>query len=158
MVDDSVPTFPHLLAALDTFLTRLGAELGARADAIGVRFRGSHGRILHLLAPEGTRPARLAEGWISKQAIGKRIRELVELGLVEVVADPADRRATLVRRTPEGDAVIGRAWAAIHEIEAQLRADVGEERWEVFRGVLDELAWPWAPPLLHERLRDGSGS
>jgi len=157
VVDERPPTFPHLFAALDTFQTGLGAMLAARREAVGVRLRGSHGRILHLLAPEGTRPARLAEGWISKQAIGKRIKELVDAGVVEVVPDPDDRRATLVRRTPEGDAVMGRAWSAIEDIEAELREQVGEERWDVFRGVLDELAWRWAPPLLLERLEDRVG-
>lgn len=153
MVDENgPPTFPHLLAALDTLLARLGDELGARRGAVGVRLRGSHGRILSLLAPEGTRPARLAEGWISKQAIGMRVQELVGMGLVVVEPDPVDRRATLVRRTATGDEVRDRTLAVVADIEQALRDQVGDERYDTFRSVLDELAWPAAPALLLERV------
>jgi len=154
MVDDLEPGFPHLLAALDTFQARVGEALAARAPAVGIRIRGSHGRILHLLAPEGTRPSDLAEGWISRQAVGQRVRELVDLGLVAVEPDPDDRRATLVRRTSTGDEVRDRTLAAALEVEQELRELVGEERWSAFREVLDELAWPLAPALLVERRRE----
>lgn len=150
MVDEAAD-FPHLLAALDTFQARVSAELVARSSSVGVRLRGSHGRILHLLEPGGTRPARLAEGWISKQAVGQRVQELVRMGLVVVEPDPSDRRATLVRRTAEGDGVRDRTLAVALEIEAALRREVGERRWRTFRGVMDELAWPHAPSLLVER-------
>lgn len=156
VVDDlEPPTFPHLLAALDAFQARLGAELSARAEAAGVRIRGSHGRILHLLSPAGTRPSQLADGWISKQAVGKRIQELAGMGLVVVEPDPEDRRASLVRRTPDGDAVRDRTLAAVVGLEQELREEVGDERYRAFRGVLDELAWPHAPPLLVEHVRSG---
>lgn len=158
MVDgNDVPAFPHLLAALDTFQARVSDGLAARADQLGVRLRGSHGRILQLLAPEGTRPSRLAEGWISKQAVGQRVEELARAGLVVRVPDPDDRRATLVRRTPEGDEVSARATAAALDLERELAAQVGQERWRTFREVLDELAWPWAPAPLLEQGRGGAG-
>lgn len=157
MVDDpDRPAFPHLLAALDAFQSRVGAELGALAAATGIRIRGSHGRILHLLAPEGTRPSRLAEGWITKQAVGQRVRELVELGLVVVEPDPGDGRATRVRRTAEGDRVRDRTLAGALDVERELRDQVGADRWAVFRDVLDELAWPMAPALLVEQQRRGA--
>lgn len=152
MVDQVVePSFPHLLAALDTFQTRVSAGLQARADSVGVRLRGSHGRILHLLDPAGTRPSQLAEGWISKQAVGMRIKELERMGLVVVEPDPADRRATLVRRTPEGERVRDRTSAVAVDIERELREQVGAGRYDTFRSVLDELAWPCAPELLVAR-------
>lgn len=159
MVDQfGEPAFPHLLASLDTLMARLGAALGERAGAIGVQLRGSHGRILNLLAPEGTRPSRIAAGWISKQAVGMRVQELVRMGLVVVEPDPADRRATLVRRTPEGDAVCDRTLVVVLDIERELREEVGEARFEAFRSVLEELAWPYAPPLLLDRVqRDHPG-
>ena len=153
MVDEiAEPAFPHLLAALDTFQARVGGALAARAGSVGVRLRGSHGRILNLLAPEGTRPSRLAEGWISKQAVGMRVQELVRMGLVVVEPDPADRRARLVRCTAEGDQVRDRTLAMADDIERELRDQVGDARYEAFRSVLDELAWPSAPQLLLERV------
>jgi DNA-binding MarR family transcriptional regulator len=153
MVDENVgPAFPHLLAALDTLQTRVGAALGERAGSMGVRLRGSHGRILNLLAPAGTRPSQLADGWISKQAVGMRVQELVRMGLVVVEPDPADRRAHLVRRTPEGDRIRDRTLAMADDIERELREQVGDARYEAFRSVLDELAWPFAPQLLLDRV------
>src|SRR5688500_9346749 len=99
MVDDT----DHLLARLERLTTRLGREMGARNAAAGVPWlRGSQGRILNLIGPDGTRPTALAEGaWVSKQAIGKRIAELEQRGLVRIEDDPADGRAVLVHLTKE---------------------------------------------------------
>lgn len=133
---------PHLFAALDALQRRLGPEISARMRPHGAELRGSHGRILGLLPPEGARPSALAEGWISKQAIGKRIQELVESGLVSVEPDPDDRRATIVRRTAEGTRLRAVAKKEIAEIEASLAAEVGAKRYRLFREVLDELAAP----------------
>lgn len=159
MVDEvGPPAFPHLLAALDSFQAAVGAGLAARTELVGVRLRGSHGRILHLIEPDGSRPTRLAEGWISKQAVGKRVQELVRLGLVAVEPDPADGRATVVRRTAEGDAVRDRILSAVRDLEAELRGQVGAARWDAFRAVLDELAWSHAPDLLLERMARERGA
>lgn len=138
---DSDPDTPiHLLAALDAFQRRLGTEMVRRMQRHGARLRGSHGRILGLLPPEGARPSALAEGWISKQAIGKRIHEMLAVGLVEVEPDPVDRRATIVRRTDAGDRLRSVATDAIAEIEAGLAVEVGPDRYRIFRDVLDQLA------------------
>lgn len=143
MVDDveaADPSLPHLFAALDALQRRLGLEMTSRMRPHGARLRGSHGRILGLLPPEGARPSALAEGWISKQAVGKRIQELAAAGLVAIERDPGDRRATIVRRTAEGNRLRSAANEAIAEIEARLAAEVGAERYRLFRDVLDELA------------------
>src|SRR3954449_664956 len=96
---------PHLLALLDGFQRRLGREVSTRMRGTGV-LRGSEGRILGLIERDGTRPTSLAEGtWITKQAIGKRVRELEERGLVAVRADPDDGRAVRVHRTAKGERV-----------------------------------------------------
>ena len=124
---------------LDGFQRRLGRELSARMRGTGV-LRGSEGRILGLIEPDGTRPTSLAQGsWITKQAIGKRIRELEERGLVEVRADPEDGRAVRVLRTGKGDRVKARTDARIAALEQDFAAEVGEERYRIFREVLGEL-------------------
>jgi DNA-binding MarR family transcriptional regulator len=134
------PPLPHLLAALDAFQRRLGPEISSRMPPHGPRLRGSHGRILGLLPPEGARPSALAEGWISKQAVGKRIQEMAGAGLVAIEPDPDDRRAMIVRRTAEGNRLRSAANEAIAQLEASLAAEVGAERYRLFRDVLDELA------------------
>ena len=106
----------------------------------GVR-RGSEGRILGLIEPEGTRPTALADGsWVTKQAIGKRVRELEERGLVAVRPDPEDRRAVRVHRTAKGDRAKRSTEARIAELERDFAAEVGEERYRTFCEVLRELS------------------
>lgn len=102
--------------------------------------RGSEGRVLGLIEPDGTRPTSLAEGtWITKQAVGKRIRDLEERGLVTVRPDPADGRAVRVHKTPEGERVKAATEQRIAALERDLAAEVGEHRYRIFRQVLDEL-------------------
>lgn len=151
MVDQgrSSQSVPHVVAGVDALQRRIGESLAARLTAMDIDLRGSHGRILSLIGPEGTRPSVLAQGWVSKQAIGERLRELRELGLVTVYPDPGDRRATVVRRTSEGDRVLARLSHGIADFEGELRDEVGAARYEVFRSVLDELAAGHLPPALH---------
>ena len=142
---DHLPV-PHLLAGLEGIRHRLGLELAQRSLGSAVRLRGAEGRILDLLGQHGARPTELADGaWITKQAIGKRIRDLEMRGLVEIAPDPDDRRAVVVTRTPQGDETWAAALAAIAEIERELAAEVGEDRYAAFREVLDELAGRFVP-------------
>ena len=102
--------------------------------------RGSEGRILGLILPGGSRPTALAEGsWITKQAIGKRVRDLEERGLVSVRPDPEDGRAVRVHRTRKGESVKATAEVRIAEMERAFAEEVGEDRYRIFREVLDEL-------------------
>ena len=135
MVYDS----PHLLALLEGFQRRLGREVAERMRDTGI-LRGSEGRILGLIEPDGTRPTSLAEGsWITKQAIGKRVRELEERGLVAVAPDPEDGRAVRVHRTAEGERVKRQTEQRIGELERAFADEVGEDRYRIFREVLDAL-------------------
>ena len=132
---------PHLLAALDGVRTRLRGAMETRAAMAGVSLRGSHARVLYLIGPEGTRQTELAEGaWITKQAIGRRIREMADQGLVSVEPDPDDGRATIVRRTRAGDELRGRVDAMIAEVEHELATIVGADDYRTFRKVADQLA------------------
>ena len=80
---------PHVLATM-TLVERRREEMGARMAPHGVVMRGSHARLLHLVPPDGARPSELAQDWISKQAVGQRIQEMLEAGLVTVEPDPRD--------------------------------------------------------------------
>lgn len=114
--------------------------MAARMALHGVVMRGSHARLLHLVPPDGARPSELAQGWISKQAVGQRIREMLEAGLVTVEPDPQDGRANIVRRTPEGDLTMTLVMRELATLETELAAAVGPRRYRTFRAVLDELA------------------
>ena len=141
---------PHVVAGVDALQRRIGEALTERLTVMRIALRGSHGRILSLIGPEGTRPSVLAQGWVSKQAIGQRLGELQELGLVTVQQDPHDRRANVVRRTSEGDRVLAQLDEGIADFERGLRTEVGSERYDVFRDVLDELVRDHLPPALRQ--------
>lgn len=144
MVDET--ELPHVLAGLEGMRQRLGHELTRRSLDDAVRLRGADGRILDLLGDHGARPTELADGaWISKQAIGKRIHDLRQRGMVEIAPDPRDGRAVVVSRTARGDRTWAAALAAIGDIERQLASEVGDERYATFRSVLDELASGFVP-------------
>lgn len=140
---------PHVVAGVDALQRRIGEALTKRLATMGIALRGSHGKILSLIGPDGTRPSVLATGWVSKQAIGQRVRELQELELVTVQQDPLDRRATVVRRTSEGDRILNQLTEGIADFERVLRDEVGAARYKLFREVLDELVRHHLPPVLH---------
>jgi DNA-binding MarR family transcriptional regulator len=130
----------HVLATLSIVERRLGQAMAARMAPHERVTRGSHARLLNLVPPDGARPSELAHGWISKQAVGKRIQEMAEAGLVTVTPDPHDGRASIVSRTAEGDRTLALIMHELAGLEAELAEKVGERRYRMFRTVLDELA------------------
>ena len=130
----------HVLAVMTAVERRLAEAMAARMAPHEVIMRGSHARLLDLVPPDGARPTELAQDWISKQAVGKRIQEMLEAGLVTVEPDPLDGRANIVRRTAEGDRAMALVLSELSALEAELAGEVGERRYRTFRAVLDELA------------------
>ena len=142
MVDERARTDHglHVLAALGALDRRIDGDMRALLSSYVPGLRGSYGRILDSIADEGSRPSALVAGsWITKQAVGKRIRELEAIGWVSVHADAEDRRAVIVQRTPVGDRVRGAAREAIRAMEERWAEQVGARRYATFRAVLDEL-------------------
>ena len=140
MVDESSADGPlHVLAALGALDRRIDRDLRHLRSPIAAGMRGSHGRILGQIADQGSRPSALAAGWISRQAMGQRLRELQERGWVDVSADPSDRRAVVVRRTEAGERVRDATVAAIAAMEERWAAAVGPEQYAALRAVLDAL-------------------
>lgn len=148
-------TSANVLASVEWLTRRIAADVRALRQAHTVPItRASQGLILHLLPEDGARPTELADGrWISKQAIGQRVRELIELGLVRTDPDPTDRRAVIVRRTPAGDRVAAQLHHHIAVLERSWAQQVGEDRYATFRAVLDELGADHAPTLVHQHPR-----
>lgn len=149
----SDPPSLHVLDALEWLMRRIDDEFRThREDRDTPITRGSQGRILHLLPDDGARPTDLAAGgWITKQAIGQRVRELEEAGLVTTDPDPSDGRAVIVRRTREGNLLAAEILDTIAEVERSWADQVGQERYATFRAVLDELGGDHAPILLNRR-------
>ena len=136
-------TSGHVFVHLDQLARRGEREVRRLFDAAEPipGLRGSIGRILSLVPPEGARPTALADGaWITKQSLGERIREMEQLGWVTTDPDPLDKRAHVVHRTELGDRVLASVERTIAALEAEWSAKVGANRYAVFRSVLAELA------------------
>lgn len=135
--------FDHVLALLEGLNRRIGRDF-ERLMADGPEgMRGSYGRLLQLIGDDGIRPTLLADGAaISKQAVGVRLRELIDRGWVRRESDPDDGRAIIVRLTDEGREVCDLLNRVVHALEAEWSEAVGAHRFATFKAVLTELAEP----------------
>jgi DNA-binding MarR family transcriptional regulator len=104
-------------------------------------------RIAARIGPHGTRVSDLAEqARITKQSGGFLVRQLEEAGYVELVPDPVDRRARLVRLTRRADRVISAANTEVERILAEWADQVGADRLgQMYDTLLDlrEITDPW---------------
>jgi len=140
---DCSPESRHIGHLLWTVLQRARADgmalLAADADAVGP-LSASHARLLDHVPPEGARVTELAARTrITKQALGQLATQLTDRGYLEMVQDPKDRRAKLIRCTPRGERARHAMHATAATLEEHWRAVVGEQRYAVFREVLTEL-------------------
>jgi DNA-binding MarR family transcriptional regulator len=104
-----------------------------------------HGSVFRCIDAEGSRLTELAErSGVTKQAIGEVVAELERHGYVERTADPADRRAKIIRLTERG--VQGQLAAA------RILADI-ERRWDrhVGRDRIAQLRETLAAVIAYER-------
>ncbi len=112
-----------------------------------IRQRGgpkvSHSQSMVIMAiGEGiTRPSAIAERLgVSRQAIHLSLRELIDIGLVELVPDPEDGRAKLARLSKKGEPIQRMALNILHELEDELGKRIGKRRVKALREAL-ELNW-----------------
>jgi len=94
-------------------------------------------------APEGARISDIAQGvGVTLPATSRQLRRLERRGLVTVGRDERDRRAAVVRLTPEGraarDAIVAYRKARIVELVAPFEGN------EVLRGGLGSIAETFA--------------
>ena len=124
-------------------------QLQAGLDAKGWgKLSRTQSLVLVNVANGETRAARMAENLgISRQAMSQFLAEMVDNKLVELVPDPADRRARIVRFAPEAHAIRDDAQKILRDLEAELAAAMGTEDLGVMReglraflGRLDERA------------------
>ena len=114
--------------------------------------RPTHGCVFRFVRKDGMRLTELAEcGGITKQSCGEMVDDLVGLGYVERIPDPADRRAKLIRLTEKGAKAQGVGFGLFAELEERWAERYGVERMEALRELLEEIAAaevPWAVPEL----------
>jgi DNA-binding transcriptional ArsR family regulator len=108
----------------------------------GLPIRPAHTRLFPHIDLGGTRPSELARRLgVSKQAVGPLIAELEQMGVVERVPDPKDRRARLVvfGTAADGAHVLLDGLRMLGQIEAELAAALGPERWQTLHCILTDL-------------------
>jgi DNA-binding MarR family transcriptional regulator len=114
----------------------------ARVNRAGVKpaLRPAHTRLLPHIDKEGTRLTELARRvGITKQAVGQLVDELSTLGALDVVPDPTDGRARLVRFTARGVAAIQQGLGVLAQLEQELAREVGAKRLRQLNELLSEL-------------------
>ena len=102
--------------------------------------RPAYFEVFRYIQPEGSRSTELAEqAQMTKQSMGYLIDHLEQLGYVERLPDPKDRRAKIVQLTERGHKVEQTARMIIHEVEKEWSDLLGNRRMSDLREILDEL-------------------
>lgn len=102
--------------------------------------RPGHGYFVQrLLAGPATATEMAQALGITQQAASKAVRELVDLGYLALTADAHDRRRKRAELTDRGYQAVAVARTARAELEARMRAAVGERRFSTTLGVLEDV-------------------
>ena len=99
----------------------------------------AHNFLFAILGDDGDRAANLAtRAGITRQSMGEVIRDLVDIGILEMVPDPDDGRAKIVRYTPEGKRFAGEGYLHLGDLERTFEEEFGED-YEATRQVLERV-------------------
>jgi DNA-binding MarR family transcriptional regulator len=116
----------RLLLGFRVLIDALHAELARQGHG---DVRPAHGFALQAIGPSGATAAELGRRLgFSKQAAGKTVDALERLGYVERVADAADARRKLVRRTERGADLLVRSARIFDALRAEWAGTLGEQR------------------------------
>lgn len=128
---------PHLPMLMGLVFGQLRARLAQEAPEL----RPSQLRVLEWLPAEGLTITELAEcADMTTQGCGQFVRQLAELGMVEVAVADHDARARRVVVTARGEEALAQATTVLRACDEDWAERVGAERYRVFREVLEEVA------------------
>jgi DNA-binding MarR family transcriptional regulator len=100
----------------------------------------SHNAVFAHLGDTARRAADLAaSAQMTRQSMGELVRDLVGLGILEMVPDPEDGRAKLVTYSKDGKVFASAGFRHLRAIEDRLGAEFGED-YEATRRVLERIA------------------
>lgn len=135
-------TWTPLPALVDDFAAQCFEEFRDRLTEAGHgSIRAGHGCVFRFIHEGGSRLTELAcSSGFSKQAVGEVVDDLEGLGYVERDADPADRRAKVIRLTKSGADAQRVALEIFADIERSLSERYGAERVEAMRSLLEEIS------------------
>jgi DNA-binding MarR family transcriptional regulator len=122
------PDFVPMIALADKAARVLRADMVRNGHARGyVEIQPAHNAVFATLPSDGARTADMAaRAGITRQSMGEAVREMVALGVVEMVADPTDGRAKIVRFTDYGLQLAQAGYERIIELDRTLRTTFGD--------------------------------
>src|SRR4051812_27115322 len=102
--------------------------------------RPAHGCVFGHIEPEGSRLTDLAaSAGFTKQTVGEVTSELEQMGYVERVPDPEDKRAKIIRLTARGREAQRAGRRLIDDVEAEWAERYGKQRVAALRELLEEV-------------------
>jgi DNA-binding MarR family transcriptional regulator len=123
-----------LLSAFRGIIDELHAQLAREGHP---ELRPAHGFTMQAIGIDGATATEVGRRLgISKQAAGKTIDRLTELGYADRFDDPADGRRKLIRLTPRGIESLARSAAIFARIRADLARQLGPDRLRQFEADL----------------------
>jgi DNA-binding MarR family transcriptional regulator len=145
-----------LLSLLDAAAESVLAEFRQDLEEAGYAdIRPTHGCVFRFVRDDGMRLTELARlAGMTKQSVGELVDDLVDLGYVERIPDPEDRRAKLICLTDRGVKAQRVGFGLLGDIESRWAERFGETRMKPLRELLEEAvseAAPDAVPELRER-------
>ncbi len=133
------PSHKPLIALVDRLNRVLQVEMVASGRAAGFpELKQAHNAVFGTLSSsQGSHTADMAaRAGITRQSMGEIVRDLVDLGIVEMTVDPDDRRAKLVTYTEYGLTVARSGRQHIVDLEDRLAEEFGEEEYARVRKIL----------------------
>src|SRR4051794_13122658 len=145
----------NLLALLDTATESVLAEFRQELEGAGYAdIRPTHGCVFRFVRDDGMRLTELARlAGMTKQSVGELVDDLVDLGYVERIPDPADRRAKLICLTERGVEAQRTGFGLIRDLEERWAERFGPERLAQLRETLEEIVAREAPERVPELAR-----
>jgi len=127
-----------LFAGFRSIIDELHGELARRGHP---DMRPAHGFALQAIGLGGATATEVGRRLgISKQAAGKTVDRLEELGYVHRAGDQADRRRKAIRLTPRGIEALALSAMIFNDIRARWEAELGEARLTELESALRRMA------------------
>lgn len=102
--------------------------------------RPAHNAVFGRLPLEGARTSDLAaRAGVTRQSMGELVREMVDLGILQMTPDPQDGRAKLVTYTPDGLSQARSGREHILDLEQRFIEEFGAADYQTARDVLERL-------------------
>ena len=130
----SVGVLPLIVVRMQRSLMEATHERGH------TRLKVSHGQVLPLIGPDGTRIHEIARiRRVSRQSVSATSADLAELGYLRREPDQSDRRGVVLHLTERGTRLVDDSIAALDRLERSFRDILGESRLRHLQRVAREL-------------------